>query len=326
MGIRGADAGSVARRTLADAAGVLLETDDVALAELELSRLGTPLRLGATTSQLPIGVRHREIGPIGYSSIRIGGDLGYDAEPSGCWTVLVLRTGVLEPRFSDADGPRRVTPGQVLAMELPEQPAAGVIRHASWQQVRLRPETLARAGERGGRPPRLGGHDPVSRAAAARLTAVIEHIGADAEFLSGSAPLAGAAADYLAAVVLESFPRPGSGGPPEVGTHPETVRRAVAYMESHARDDISLADVAAAAFVSIRGVQLAFRRHLNTTPVHHLRRIRLARAHAELVAADPDSGCTVGAIAAGWGFSNPGRFAIAYRHVYGCTPSTTLNR
>ncbi|MFC8045523.1 helix-turn-helix transcriptional regulator [Nocardia sp. NPDC057353] len=305
---------------------VLLETDDPAVAEAELSRLYGPVRLGAAQPRLPIRVAHREIGPIDYSAVRIGGDLGYDAEPSGRWTVLVLRSGVLEPRFGAA-GPRRINPGQVVAMEPPERPASGVIRHASWQQVRLRPATLAAADDRGGRgePPRLGGHDPVSGQAAARLIAVLEHIGGSADFLAGSARLAEAAVHYLAAVVLETFP-PAAARPPAADAHPETVRRAIAYMDRHAREDISLADIAAAAYVSIRGVQLAFRRHLNTTPVHHLRRIRLAGAHGDLVAADPDSGRTVGAIAAAWGFSNPGRFAIAYRHLYGCSPSTTLNR
>lgn len=330
MGDRGAERGAAAiGRHAAPVSGgrgrVLLQTDDLALAESELSRLYTPLRIGAVGSRVPIRVLRTEIGPLEYSEVRIGGDLGYNAEPSGRWTVLVLRSGVLEPHFDPAR-PEQIGPGQVVALEPPEQPAAGVVRRASWQQVRLSPETLAMAAglDRSGQPPRLAGHHPVSAVAAARLIAVLEHIGANADFLAGSARLAEAAAAYLGATVLETFPLAGQAEPP-ADPHPETVQRAVAYMEHHAREDISLADIAAAAFVSIRGVQLAFRRHLNTTPVHHLRRIRLAGAHGDLVAAGPGSGRTVGAVAAAWGFSNPGRFAIAYRHAYGCSPSTTLN-
>jgi transcriptional regulator GlxA family with amidase domain len=55
----------------------------------------------------------------------------------------------------------------------------------------------------------------------------------------------------------------------------------------------------------------------------HLRRVRLERVHADLLAADPDR-TTVGAVAARWGFADPGRFARQYREVYGRAPSATL--
>jgi transcriptional regulator GlxA family with amidase domain len=58
----------------------------------------------------------------------------------------------------------------------------------------------------------------------------------------------------------------------------------------------------------------------------YLRRARLAGAHADLLAADPTTGDTVAAIAARWGFAQPGRFARHYRSVYGVLPSTTLGR
>jgi len=54
-----------------------------------------------------------------------------------------------------------------------------------------------------------------------------------------------------------------------------TVRRATAFIEQHAHTDINMADIAAAANVSIRAVQCAFRRHLNTTPMAYLRAVRL---------------------------------------------------
>ncbi|MFC8526193.1 helix-turn-helix domain-containing protein [Nocardia sp. NPDC057227] len=309
---------------------VLLETDDLIVAETELSSLYGPVRLGSTSAALPIRVLRQEVGPVTHSAVRIGGELGYDAEPAGNWSILVLRDGVLEPRFGAAD-PQRITAGRVVAMELPELPRVGVVRRASWQSVSLPPETLARVDDRdrNGRAARPTGHDPVSPAAAARMIAAIEHFGVVAAAPTATPLLAGVAAEYLAAVVLDTFPCTGERGPTAADrndAHPETVRRAVAYMESHAREDIALADIAAAAYVTIRGVQLAFRRHLGTTPVHYLRRIRLSGAHAELVAATPGSGRTVGAIAADWGFSNAGRFAIAYRHAYGCRPSVTLNR
>ncbi len=87
-----------------------------------------------------------------------------------------------------------------------------------------------------------------------------------------------------------------------------TVGRAVAFIEERARDDIGVADIAAAAFVTVRAVQLAFRRYLGTTPLGYLRRVRLERAHHQLLSADPDR-TTVTAVAADWHFANPSRFS-----------------
>ncbi|MDX3764032.1 helix-turn-helix domain-containing protein [Streptomyces sp. AK02-04a] len=82
--------------------------------------------------------------------------------------------------------------------------------------------------------------------------------------------------------------------------------------------------MAAAAHVTIRSLQYAFRRHLNTTPLAHLRRVRLSRAHEELLEADPFSDTTVMDIATRWGFFHMGRFAALYRDTYGRTPRLAL--
>jgi transcriptional regulator GlxA family with amidase domain len=71
-------------------------------------------------------------------------------------------------------------------------------------------------------------------------------------------------------------------------------------------------------------VQEAFRRHLDTTPIGYLRRVRLERAHNDLAAADPGAGSTVAEIAARWGFAHHGRFAALYQDSYGRSPSQTL--
>lgn len=107
---------------------------------------------------------------------------------------------------------------------------------------------------------------------------------------------------------------------------PAAVRRAVDYIDAHADSPLTLADIAAAAGIGIRAVQYAFRRHLDTTPLAYLRRVRLEHAHRELRAADPQRGDTVEAIAAKWGFGNPSRFAAEHRGAYGELPSRTLRR
>jgi transcriptional regulator GlxA family with amidase domain len=77
--------------------------------------------------------------------------------------------------------------------------------------------------------------------------------------------------------------------------------------------------------VSPRAVQLAFRPHLDTTPMAYLRRVRLRLAHRELLDADPATS-SVSAVAARWGFLNPSHFATLYRREFGRTPSRTLGR
>jgi transcriptional regulator GlxA family with amidase domain len=104
--------------------------------------------------------------------------------------------------------------------------------------------------------------------------------------------------------------------------YPETLRRAIACIEASPADDLTIEDIARAASVTVRAVQLAFRRHLNTTPMAYLRQVRLACAHAELQSGDSEE--TVGSIAKRWGFGNAGRFAAAYRNAYGHAPLTTL--
>jgi transcriptional regulator GlxA family with amidase domain len=107
--------------------------------------------------------------------------------------------------------------------------------------------------------------------------------------------------------------------------HPAAVRRAVAFIEDNAERDISAADVARAAQVSIRAVQLAFARHLETTPLAYVRRVRLDCAHRDLLAADP-ARRTVAGVAYRWGFHSPGRFAVLYRQAYGVPPSHTIHQ
>jgi AraC-like DNA-binding protein/anti-anti-sigma regulatory factor len=102
-----------------------------------------------------------------------------------------------------------------------------------------------------------------------------------------------------------------------------TLRRAVAFIDEHADRHLTVADIAAASYVTIRAVQLAFRRHLGMTPMEYLRRVRLDRAHQDLVAADPARE-SVTAVAYRWGFASASRFTAYYRGAYGVLPSRTL--
>ena len=104
---------------------------------------------------------------------------------------------------------------------------------------------------------------------------------------------------------------------------PQTLRRAIAFIHDNAHRDIALTDIAAVIGVTPRSVQYTFRRHLGTTPLEYLRRVRLDRAHRDLQAADPAVD-TVMEIAGRWCFGHPGRFSMAYKEAFGTPPSRTL--
>jgi anti-anti-sigma factor len=143
--------------------------------------------------------------------------------------------------------------------------------------------------------------------------------------------LSRAASDYAAKLRDQWQQNPGlaASGPMILGDRSQaatgTVGRAIAFIEERAGDDISVTDIAGAAFVTVRAVQLAFRRYLGTTPLGYLRRVRLERAHQQLLSADPDR-TTVTAVAADWHFTNISRFSAYYRATYGVSPAQTLRR
>jgi AraC-like DNA-binding protein len=105
---------------------------------------------------------------------------------------------------------------------------------------------------------------------------------------------------------------------------PAAVRRAVAYIDAHAEEPITVEDIAHASGVRARGLQAAFARHRGSTPTGYLRRVRMERAHRELQAGDRAAGDTVATIARRWGFASPGRFAVEYRKTFGRSPGETL--
>jgi AraC-like DNA-binding protein len=112
---------------------------------------------------------------------------------------------------------------------------------------------------------------------------------------------------------------------PVAAVAPPTVRAARAYMEANAGESVTVADIARAAGVGVRGLQQGFQRSLGMTPMRYLRQVRLREAHRELRGAEAGS-TTVGDVAARWGFGHQGRFTAEYRRCYGCSPSETLRR
>ena len=112
-----------------------------------------------------------------------------------------------------------------------------------------------------------------------------------------------------------------AGPAPSAGVRP--VSHAVELLQAHPEHPWTVTELAAQVSLSVRSLQDAFHRRLETTPMAYLRHVRLEKVHEELRAAASGT-VTVTEVAMRWGFAHLGRFAAAYRAEYGEHPSITL--
>lgn len=244
-----------------------------------------------------------------------------------CTAIVDYRSGSAEHRF----GPNDV----YVSNRAEDQPTVqagwrnGAVQAATFPFALL-DQVAATAQTRRPEPIRFPDLRPHSPAAGHQVAATLDFLVAtlrDQPDAAGQSLVVGAAGRLLAATVLSTFPNTAFTEPTiedRHDAHPATLRRAIGFIDDHAHLDISVADIAAAANVTIRALQYAFRRHCGTTPMGYLRRVRLHHAHRELLAADPTTGVTVTQVAAHWGFFHPGRFAAHYRASYGRRPYQDL--
>jgi AraC-like DNA-binding protein len=101
------------------------------------------------------------------------------------------------------------------------------------------------------------------------------------------------------------------------------IKRAIDAIHAEPQRPYTLAALAEIAEVSLRCLQREFHRQVGLPPMAYLRKVRMARAHAELLGADPAE-TSVTDVARRWGFARPGRFTLRYLARYGATPAETL--
>ncbi|MEU3255404.1 helix-turn-helix transcriptional regulator [Streptomyces sp. NPDC006997] len=313
---------------------LLFESADLDATEDFLSRAYARMRIGSSTPEASRArIRRDVMASVSVDEIDLDFDMSYAVTPLGKICLCMIHEGTIEDHVfhgvRDAFGP-----GDMVMFAPPELSYAGRVHAARYNITMLDPALLDQvaATDAGphSQPVRLTGHRPHSPAAARHLKHTILHL--RDHVLSDPAvyeqPLvASTSSQLLAASVLAAFPHTAATDPrarDRTDARPATVRRAVAHIDDHADQPLTVAEIAAAAHVTVRALQYAFRRHLGTTPLAYLRRARLAHAHRELQDADPLGGVTVAEIAARWGFAHAGRFAALYRDAYGTSPSHTL--
>jgi AraC-like DNA-binding protein len=102
---------------------------------------------------------------------------------------------------------------------------------------------------------------------------------------------------------------------------PAHLRRAEAFMDSHADKPITMTDVAAAAGCGTATLYAAFRQFRETTPLAALHAIRLEHVRGALQSGDVEG--STREIARRFGFTNPSRFLAAYGKRFGERPNET---
>lgn len=277
-----------------------------------------------------LAVTHVDCRSFGVSDVTMPADLTFQMIGQDAVIVATVVEGTLQADRGKVTD--RYRPGDVFVANFPQAGYTVHTHHNRNHGVVLPLDLLASvAGVSAGGvpgPPRFTSLHPVSAAALERWTNLTGYVdGLLASPGIAAQPLVTSqAARLLAATALSVFPNTVVTEPTIEDRHdasPATLRRAVAFIERHAHQDITVADIAAAAHVTVRAVQLAFRRHLDTTPTGYLRRVRLGHAHRQLQAADPQHD-TVTAIALHWGFASHSLFSAYYRTAYGVSPSRTL--
>ncbi len=292
---------------------------------------GAGLRMHGAGQTDRMSHRRTEAGGFSLDTLTQSAELTFEVDPLRTVVVTRIATARLSRVCRGSDG--RYDRGDLFLTAYPGRPHTSHLSPGELATCVLDPAAVALvAATAPGRrlsPIRFTSLEPTSPASAARwwatwsyVAGLLDHPAADASPL-----IIATVAHLLAAITLATFPNTALTDPTIEDRHDAstaTLRRATAFIDENAADDISSADIAGAVHVSIRAIQLAFRRHLNTTPTAYSRRVRLDHAHRALVDADP-AATTVAAVAARWGFVNHSRFTATYRRTYGVLPRATLH-
>ncbi|BCJ47707.1 hypothetical protein GCM10010168_20660 [Actinoplanes ianthinogenes] len=300
------------------------DSQDLDQVEEFVSRIYSKMRIGAVGEHTRARINRRALSPeVGFDDLDYSFDIGYAAEPPD---LLIICDVVSETIRSGDD---TFGPGDQFLISRPGLPYAGMAHSPRLRFTLLDPALLARTATPDGRPVRLLGHRPISGRAQSQLRRAIAYV-RDEVMAAPCGPMTplmiSTASQLLAASVLHTYPNTAMGETTRIDRRDAgrgALRRAVAFVENNPELDLTVADIARAAGVTPRALQLIFRRELDTTPMAHLRRIRLDRAHHQLRAATAGGRETVAAIAVRWGFT-PARFARQYLAAYGQLPSRTL--
>ena len=114
----------------------------------------------------------------------------------------------------------------------------------------------------------------------------------------------------------------GAQGRGDTGTarkRDRALARAVECMDTHAAASLPISEICALSGASWRTLERAFLERFGIGPKGYYSALRMHRARADLIQAEPST--RIGEVARRWGFWHMGKFAQDYRALFGCLPS-----
>src|SRR5215472_12355421 len=159
-----------------------------------------------------------------------------------------------------------------------------------------------------------------------KLDKAVRHLAEAAPEVLASAEVARALEQALIQVMIQCL---SEGQGIEVGSvhwqHAAMTRRLENFLEANLDRTLHLTHLCAAAAASDRTLRILCQEHLGMSPTRYLWLRRLPLARRTLRMADPTT-ATVTELATSYAFWELGRFAVAYRSLFGVTPSATRRR
>jgi AraC-like DNA-binding protein len=105
---------------------------------------------------------------------------------------------------------------------------------------------------------------------------------------------------------------------------PHYLLRAKQFIQTNARENLTLEDIERAAGVSRYKLFDGFKQHFGQAPMAYLKKYRLEAVRRDILADRSER--NISSIAMGWGLTHLGRFSSDYKKLFGETPSETLRR
>lgn len=309
----------LAERALAtDRAGI--DSTDPDQASRHLARLYSPhrLTLPGRADGFAMRLRRRRLGNVGLASLAFGAETQLEQQPVGGF-VLVTAQWAGQTWLRVGGQAYQGGPGLVV-VDGADRP---VIKRFSADSQRI--------------------HVRIDRPALIRLAATLDHRDGGLDFAPVMTERSLARRRWWLALelLLARVSEPGEAGPwlpaleenllltlladhdhPAPAPMPAAIRRAETYLRAHGAEPLTLAQIAAAAGISIRSLTAGFRDQFGCSPMQYLRSLRLTAVRQALLAGE--EGKRITDIALDHGFGHFGRFAGLYRRQYGETPSQTL--
>ena len=202
-----------------------------------------------------------------------------------------------------------------------------------WDSMSLSPEDLSEAGRAlAGReltPPsadRAIRPSPELMARLRRLHQTADHMAATVPDILAHPEVARAVEQELVHTMVRAIVE-GTGTEPEPAPRHRVpvMRRLEKVLEANPDTPLYLPEICAAVGVSARTLWYHCMEHLGMSPHRYLWLRRMNLAHRALLRADFET-CSVTGISNDHGFAELGRFSVAYRKLFGESPSVTLRR